>query len=932
MAERCQHTAHSASRFERTRHCLRALACGRPRGNGSEATEKIRASFNTARVPVLPHARRRSPRAAGFRSALAVPALALVIFLAVHAIFYLPLGRFVLDPASSTAFFDDSVTVLQRWPADARRDVLVLGDSRIYAGLDPIAADAAAPHLRFLNAGIPGTTPRCWDVYDRAIDPHADRFRAIVIPVDTYADDTSAIGSLDAADHVADLGYIVDHVDFREILGVAGSFDQLDLRIEAAAGLFLRGPLLAPDVRSFLLDPLARLRVTPPASAQRFSPRGTHPSAANLAGLRVNQTGNVVGYPAGTGDTARSLIDRQILAPPERSAEYARYRERWLGSIVARYRRANVPVIFVRIPTRPTHRSVPPPPSGSLVRFVTEGGARLVPQLPYVALEMPAFFADGDHLNRAGGQRFSRILGRDVERAITVPRGTAVGPTRAAAVTAPRLDGIAGGAAPAPAARSSSVRARVSAALRIGTPLQFQSFEFSVFFLAVLALFYALPRRGRPLLLAIASYYFYARWNAAFVPILAAITLSDYAIARALEGARGGHRRALLAAGVAVNLAFLATFKYLDFLTASVASLAGLHGDPWFVRLVVPVGISFHTFQSISYLVDVARGRMRAIRSLLDYAVYIAFFPQLLSGPIVRAERFFRELSEWQGPAGADVESGLRDIVLGLVKKFAIADAFAPSADAYFAAPLAHPGTLAAWSASFAFAMQIYFDFSGYSDIAIGCARLLGFAFPENFHRPYFAATITIFWRRWNMTLSAWLRDYLYVPLGGNRHGTLLTYRNLALTMLLAGLWHGANWTFVAWGGYHGALLAIERCFSRGAAPARGVARAGRTLLTFVFVVIGWVLFRAANLSDALVTLRAMLVPSAGEVPSLATWPIFLVLCAAAIGAAQECGRPWSRWQAVPMAGRAGALCVLLLGFELLAPAGGSVPFIYFKF
>ena len=384
----------------------------------------------------------------------------------------------------------------------------------------------------------------------------------------------------------------------------------------------------------------------------------------------------------------------------------------------------------------------------------------------------------------------------------------------------------------------------------IGIPLEFSSFEFWIFVAVVAALFYAVPRRfGRYVLLA-ASYYFYARWNAWYVVFLFALTVSDFAIGIALERAGPRLRKPLMIAGVAANLAFLGTFKYANFAGATIAALVRMHQDPWLVSWIVPIGISFHTFQSISYLVDVYRKRMPAMRNPFDYALFLSFFPQLLAGPIVRAELFFAELFAWRRPSANDVTYGLARITFGLLKKTAIADQFAAVSDAYFGAASLHPGSPAAWTATFAFAMQIYFDFSGYSDIAIGCARLFGFIFPENFRQPYLATSIGDFWHRWHITLSTWLRDYLYIPLGGSRDGTWRTLRNLMLTMLLGGLWHGAQWTFVAWGGYQGALLCLERLAgvsTQRDAAAGTLKTALKILVTFALVCLGWVLFRVQH-------------------------------------------------------------------------------------
>ncbi len=262
----------------------------------------------------------------------------------------------------------------------------------------------------------------------------------------------------------------------------------------------------------------------------------------------------------------------------------------------------------------------------------------------------------------------------------------------------------------------------------------------------------------------------------------------------------------------------------------------------------------------------------------------LAFFPQLLAGPIVRAEMFFSEYIGWRAPDGADVSYGMMRTVAGLVKKIVIADQFAPIVDRYFRDPSRFPGAIDAWAALLAFAMQIYFDFSGYSDIAIGCARLLGFVFPRNFARPYLAVSITEFWHRWHITLSQWLRDYLYIPLGGNRDGLRATLRSIVVTMLLGGLWHGANWTFVAWGAYHGMLLCVERVTGIARLHVRSVAlNAMRVLVTFVLAVVGWALCRATSFGEVLVIARA-LVSATPSAPLLTAWPWMLTFGVVALG------------------------------------------------
>jgi alginate O-acetyltransferase complex protein AlgI len=343
----------------------------------------------------------------------------------------------------------------------------------------------------------------------------------------------------------------------------------------------------------------------------------------------------------------------------------------------------------------------------------------------------------------------------------------------------------------------------------------FNTTEFFVFFAIVLAVFYAAPRVLRRVILLVASYVFYLSWNYKFVVLLLGLTVVDFGAAIAIERAPAVRKKLFLLISLAANLGMLGFFKYYNFFADNLAQLLRYPPHSWTYSIILPLGISFHTFQSISYVVDVYRGEQAAIRSPIDYALFISFFPQLVAGPIVRAREFFSDLNAWRHPDREEVLRGVMLIVLGLTKKMAFADQFAQIADSYFQNLSAHPGGWAAWSGVIAFAMQIFFDFSGYTDMAIGMALLLGFHFPVNFRRPYLAFSITDFWHRWHMSLSRWLRDYLYIPLGGNRHGRLMTYRNLMLTMLLGGLWHGASWNFVIWGGYHGGLLSVERMMGR---------------------------------------------------------------------------------------------------------------------
>ncbi|MFD0638008.1 MBOAT family O-acyltransferase [Catenulispora yoronensis] len=337
--------------------------------------------------------------------------------------------------------------------------------------------------------------------------------------------------------------------------------------------------------------------------------------------------------------------------------------------------------------------------------------------------------------------------------------------------------------------------------------------QFAFFFALVLPLSWALmPRQRlwRPFILA-ASYYFYAAAGWQYVFLLAGSTAVNQTAATLITRQDSEKvRRAVLVGAIGLNLGALGFFKYLDFFSDTVSNSLGL--SLGLLHLVLPIGVSFYTFQAISYVVDVYRGRTPLARPL-DYAIYACFFPHLVAGPIVRASEFVPQLD---GPRDPDRIPAARAFALiggGLVKKMVVADVIGTRlVDPVFGSPQAHSGTETLF-AVYGYAVQIYCDFSAYTDMAIGLALLMGFRFPDNFDRPYTARSLQDFWRRWHMTLSRWLRDYLYIPLGGNRGGSLKTYRNLMLTMLLGGLWHGAAWTFVLWGGIHGVGLAIERAW-----------------------------------------------------------------------------------------------------------------------
>jgi alginate O-acetyltransferase complex protein AlgI len=452
---------------------------------------------------------------------------------------------------------------------------------------------------------------------------------------------------------------------------------------------------------------------------------------------------------------------------------------------------------------------------------------------------------------------------------------------------------------------------------------------FWLFLIVVLALFYAAPRPlGRYILLA-ASLYFYMCWNARFVVFLLSLITVDYAAALWIDSRSGWQRRSALLLSLAANLGFLAYFKYTNFLITTFTQLVRPGAHPHLLNVILPLGISFHTFQSISYVVDVYRRQQRPVRSFVDYALFVAFFPQLVAGPIVRARDFFANLWQWNRPAHEDVQRAASLIVTGLAKKLVCADRFALVADRYFADPAGFPGMVPAWTGTVAFAFQIFFDFSGYTDIAIGSALLFGFHFPENFRRPYLACGISDFWRRWHISLSTWLRDYLYIPMGGNRGGAWRTYRNLLATMVLGGLWHGASWTFVIWGAYHGMLLSLERLVL-GKREYPGTLRLPVTVLTFGLVAIGWVFFRAGNLYPALFICRQMLTGHGGR-SLLTIWHWRLAALTLAIALLKEYRPRFPHLRASPWL-RAAAIVCGLLAIELFGLIGDKRPFVYFQF
>jgi alginate O-acetyltransferase complex protein AlgI len=378
-------------------------------------------------------------------------------------------------------------------------------------------------------------------------------------------------------------------------------------------------------------------------------------------------------------------------------------------------------------------------------------------------------------------------------------------------------------------------------------------FVFGFLPVALLGYWALRPAHLRLAWLTLASYVFYAAWSWKFLPLMLASTCTDFIAGRLIaRSTSAATRRAYLILALTINLGLLAIFKYAGFFADSAdgfLALFGLGKPLPIVRLVLPLGISFYTFNSMSYTIDVYRGRIPPEESLLRYCTFVALFPHLIAGPIVRYEQMARQLSRLRPRLTADMASrGLFFIACGFVKKLLIADSLAPDVNHLYAAH-AHLGLMSAWLAALGYSLQLYFDFSGYSDIAVGLALLLGFDFPQNFDSPFKAANISDFWRRWHMSLSGWLRDYLFIPLGGSRGGTLRSARNIAIVMLLGGLWHGAAGTFVVWGAIHGVLLA-----GHAVLRARGLTPSSRTLnrlVTFVCVVAAFVVFRSPGLRSA---------------------------------------------------------------------------------
>lgn len=468
----------------------------------------------------------------------------------------------------------------------------------------------------------------------------------------------------------------------------------------------------------------------------------------------------------------------------------------------------------------------------------------------------------------------------------------------------------------------------------------FNSYTFVVFFAVVLALYWTLrPWRIRKALLLVSSYVFYAAWNPPFVLLLAFSTVADWYLARALHAAsHSGARRLLLTGSLLVNLGLLGFFKYGDFVLENLRLARYVLDAPLslpVLDIVLPVGISFYTFQTLSYTMDIYRGRLAPWSSFLDYALYVSFFPQLVAGPIVRARDFLPQTTTRHLFNAERLGWGLSLLLLGLFEKVVIADAiFAPVADSVFQ-KTSVPSMVDSWVGTLAFAGQIFSDFAGYSTCAVGVALAMGFHLPTNFRYPYAAVGFSDFWRRWHITLSTWLRDYLYIPLGGNRASATRTKVNLLVTMLLGGLWHGASWTFVIWGALHGTYLLIERALRERLAPPRGAMRLGAGALTFLLTCIAWVFFRASDVTMAVGMVGAMLgLGTSGAMSAVDKVQAALAMATmAALVATHAAMRERSLEEVVGKAPRWALACTLaLMILGLLVFPSEDRAFIYFQF
>ena len=468
--------------------------------------------------------------------------------------------------------------------------------------------------------------------------------------------------------------------------------------------------------------------------------------------------------------------------------------------------------------------------------------------------------------------------------------------------------------------------------------MSFIEFRFLWFFLIVFAVYWMMrDNTARKIWLLICSYVFYAAWNWKFMFLLLGSTTVDYTVGKMMAREQNPKkRRAWLIASLCANIGVLGFFKYFNFFITSGSAFLAWLGLPVSVNslsIILPVGISFYTFQSMSYTIDVYRGRQPPVSSFLDLALFISFFTHLVAGPIMPAIFFLPQLSSARKFSDVDVRGALLLFLSGFIKKACVADGVAPIVDRYFDHPAAFTAT-SAWIAVLFYAIQIYCDFSGYTDMARAAARLLGYELVVNFRFPYFAQNISDFWHRWHISLSSWLREYLYIPLGGNRGPRWFVYRNIMITMLLGGLWHGAAWTFVIWGAFHGIALVVHRKWTRLTNGLEGVNRAMRWLgwpVTVYCVCVAWILFRAHDLTRAATMLHQFVLFRGGGSEHLHRWMLFIIVVLAFVhwlNYRRWFSEPWRSWPAPIFATAYGCTAALVL---LFVPPRYT-PFIYFQF
>lgn len=466
----------------------------------------------------------------------------------------------------------------------------------------------------------------------------------------------------------------------------------------------------------------------------------------------------------------------------------------------------------------------------------------------------------------------------------------------------------------------------------------FNSYEFLFLFLPLVLLGYYVffARRGRVVFLTLMSYAFYGWWDVRFCSLMLISTLIDYQAGKHIHRAKTpGRKRFWLAVSIATNLGLLGFFKYFDLFASTLNSfllISQLSNQPVIslLHVILPVGISFYTFQSMSYSIDIYRGTAKPTEGFWKFACYVALFPQLIAGPIVRYHELEDQL-RYRTHTWEKASLGITFFILGLAKKVILADGAALLAPMAFGK--AAPELVQAWTGVLGYTAQIYFDFSGYSDMAVGLGYMLGFKFPRNFNSPYKSVSITDFWKRWHISLSSWLRDYLYIPLGGNRQGVGRTYVNLIVTMLLGGLWHGASWTFVFWGAYHGSLLAIERAMGKKK-YLTGMPSAVQRGWTFLLVIVGWVFFRCESLGQAFGVLGGMIGLNgvqAVDVGWMHEHALPLAVLAFAFFLAFGWKNTWEiKWK--PSWWLALALCALFAVCVGIILINTSSPFLYFQF